>query len=168
MEDYQVSLVTINPSAMFDKKSILDWRNRETDLSPSEQLYTARGSQSVATTAKLITDTSFNLKNFKNTLKLDDMGYGKHGTKYRMRVIWTAKTIPFFAKRSSNDRSLIYNIPSFLHMAELDLDELPWKKIYIRMHDPSDTLLLEEIIGALRAAVPHNVDVYSAQPEDSN
>ena len=99
------------------------------------------------------------MNNFRSALKLENIGYGKHSTKYRMRVMWTSKTTPAFG--GDEERSLICNIPTYLRMSQFTLDEMPWKTVYIRVHDSSDFKLIEEMLSKLKVLMPSNVRVKS-------
>ena len=161
-----VSLIGISPSKMFDEGANLAWSNHTTGLPVTDQLYTARGSQSVATTTRLVTESAFNLNNFRSTLKLENIGYGERSTKYRMRVLWTSDITPFYGyNQDDEDRSSSCSFPTYLRMSQFTIDELPLRKAYVRLHDSNDIQLINEMISTLKVIVPSKVDVWSKSGE---
>ena len=80
--------------------------------------------------------TGVNPRNYKSTLLLQDIDYGKHNTYYQERVIWTLDLKPDYT--CDTDDFMLINIPIYCHMAELDMDEFRWNFLLIRLKDPSD------------------------------
>ena len=86
-------------------------------------------------------------RNYRETLLLQDLYYGEQNTYYQERVIWTLKEQPDYAEGDFD--FMFLNIPMFLYMTEMSMDEVAWRYLLIRVKDPEDHALIDEIADAL-------------------
>ena len=113
-KDKYVGLLAINPSTIFDDAVNLDKYDKTTGLTSTEQLYTARGSQSVSATTKMAMLAGANVDDYKSVFLLEEKDYGESNARYLQRMAWTSSTIPLYGFA---DEMFTYSIPRYTHMA---------------------------------------------------
>ena len=79
----------VHPSKLLDESLKLEYYNRDTGLSPTEQLYTPRGGQSGGMRSTTVADAAVDPNNYWETLLLENLNFGKTNTYYQKRVIWS-------------------------------------------------------------------------------
>lgn len=89
-----VNVRALSPSTIFDDAFVLDHYDSNTGLPPTEQLYTARGSQGLATSMNNADTMVQDLADYRQTLLLKNTGFGPNDVYYRKRVLWTIKRSP--------------------------------------------------------------------------
>ena len=84
----------MTPSTFFDDAFTYHWTSSESGLPPTDQLYTARGSQGLST-SKLNTDYMLpDFRNYTQTLLLQNLEFGNYNVYYEKRVLWTVLRSP--------------------------------------------------------------------------
>jgi len=94
---------------------------------------------------------------------MENLNYGSNDTYYEERVIWTANTPDFIQqdKKTGKDWFLL-NIPMFLHIADIPMEELTYAYLLVRVPDPEDTALIDDLKAQFADAVPHGVSISAA------
>ena len=105
----------VTPSAIVDDSLKLSYFDQDTGLSPTEQLYTARGSQSAAVRQTTIDKVGIDPSNYWDSLLLENTGYGNENTYYQKRAIWTTENKMEYTDGTTWDYMLV-NIPTLLYM----------------------------------------------------
>lgn len=71
-----------------------------------------------------------------------------------MRPLFTTKGTPaFYYSSGYKEPFTLMNIPIWLKMTDSTMDEFPIDKTFIRMNDPDDQALIDEIVTALGVAI---------------
>ena len=60
---------------------------------------------------------------------------------------------------------MLANVPSYLHMTEMFMDELPWRYILIRMKDPDDHATIDQMVVDFKESVSPNTNVGAVYTE---
>lgn len=152
------SFYAINPSPFFDQDLMLSYRDRDTALGQSEQLYTARGAQGFGTFDE-ITRYGVDPANFEDYVLIlyDQISMGP--VNYVVRPLFTTKATPDFISKSegTNDPYGLLSIPLYCQIAGVSIDQLLIKKAYIQVNDPNDHALIDEIVAELTVAINDSI-----------
>ena len=81
---------------------------------------------------KRATAVKVDLNNYKSLFVLEDLNFSDSSAYYEERVIWTTKEDPDSIGFAGG---LFYNVPNYLFMAELLMDDVTWSRLFIRLHD---------------------------------
>lgn len=79
---------------------------------------------------------------------MKNSNFGEQNVYYNKRVLWT---IDRFVD-SGGKKATYTSIPTLLQTAQTSVDEILYKHLYIRVHDPEDYELIDEIGAALKSA----------------
>ena len=112
--------------------------DHSTALSPTEQLYTARGSQGFGT-YKDIVKHGVDPDNYEDVVMIDYYQDANRAVNFLLRPIFTTTRKPDYIKFVLNTGPFgIIQIPLWLQITDSSMDELPLRKVLIQMHDPND------------------------------
>ena len=123
----------------------MKWNDPSIGLSVTEQLYTARGSQGIGTSQTTADMVGVNPKNYKDLLLLIDYGFGEDPDAtdyYKSRVLWTGIGQPDWAVGIF---TLYMNIPYWVYITEITMDEFICLHLFIKVNDPDDHGLIDQI-----------------------
>ena len=84
----------IAPSTFFDDAFTYHWTSPESGLPPSDQLYTARGSQGISASQEIADFMIPDLGNYTQTLLMQNNDFGDYNVYYQKRVLWTLHRSP--------------------------------------------------------------------------
>ena len=88
------------------------------------------------------TNSGIDPSNYWETLLLTNTGFNTNkNSYYQERVIWTTDLKPDWSEGGTD--YMVVNIPTFLQMTELDMDEVPWRFLLINVKDPDDHDLID-------------------------
>ena len=86
-------MFAIQPSSNMDGSFDIEWQDSESALGISEQLYTAKGSQSIGTNSAMTKQLFVDLNNYKETVLLDvKLDNQNPFSTFKRRVLWTTST----------------------------------------------------------------------------
>ena len=97
---------------------------------------------------------------------LENVYYGEEDTYYEERIIWSTSKKADFTEGTFDN--MLINIPMFLYMTELELDEITWDKLIIQVPDPSDTALIDELAAAFEKSVGNGVGIIKSYVQKSS
>ena len=139
----------ISPAAILDQSYDFDFTQGNITLSPSEQLYTARGAQGVAAP---IINTDIMLSDVSDTTKpllIKAVGFGLQDVYYARRVLWSFNDRPNFGDYVHHGFS---SIPVVLQFAQLPMDGILYYRLLVSVKDPGDHKLIKQIAKELQDA----------------
>mmetsp|Transcript_5162 Transcript_5162/g.7939 ORF Transcript_5162/g.7939 Transcript_5162/m.7939 type:complete len:207 (+) Transcript_5162:2498-3118(+) len=129
----------------------------DSGLSLGEQLYTPKGSQSVATGQYVVDMTHTDVTKFNESMLVQvySNSASKDNLYYRRRAVWTAKQAPGFTMRdrAGGTPTLAVSLPSYARMTEPNsgLNDTVWERMYIKLKDPSNTDDIKKVLGDIKA-----------------
>ena len=139
----------LSPAAILDQSFDFDFTQGNITLSPSEQLYTARGAQGVAGP---IINTDIMLSDVSDTTKpllIKTKGFGLKDVYYARRVLWSFNDRPNFGELVHLGFS---SIPAVLQLAQLPMDGILYYNLLVSVKDPDDHKLIKQIAKELQDA----------------
>lgn len=155
INNLNIDMYGLQPS-MFDStiNDFLDvnYQSPTSGLTLSEQLFTARGSQSVAVGSYVTDFTSTDPKDFRQTILLQTYSNTKSKTNkyYRKRPLWTANQAPAYTMRdrSAGNPAFVMNLPSYVRMLDpfISINETKWERVFVRMKDPANKTATDKLI----------------------
>ena len=74
---------------------------------------------------------------------MENIGFGKKNAFYLKRAIWSTENKMDYVD-GKKDYMLI-NIPSFLYLTNIVMDEIIWEYLLIRMKDPDDHATIDAL-----------------------
>lgn len=89
---------------------------------------------------------------YSNTFVFADY-YHSYGNKgYKERALWSSADIPPFVDLIEDDyRFQLINLPVFMRMANVTMDDLTMSNLIIQMNDPEDHTTIDNLAAALKA-----------------
>ena len=109
---------------MVDSSLMLNFKDKVTDLSPTEQLYTARGSQGMGMMDELETFGLNPEENYASVIMLVVPRPNITDTNYKMRPLFTMKAEPDVVLNSDAGYPSMINYPLWLTLADISMDEV--------------------------------------------
>ena len=117
----KVYVRAVNPSSMLDNTFMIDYRDRDTALSYTEQLYTARGAQGMGTW-KAVKQFGVDPSNYEDLTMIIYNKGGVQNANYKVRTLFTTKNWPDFCVAHTFMFALV-NIPLWLQIQDMHMDE---------------------------------------------
>ena len=145
----RVDLYAVQPSAQLDDLLKIGWYSTDSELSPTQQLYTARGSQGFGTNKAVIEDLFVDTKDFQETVLFETSRDEKYirpkdaqkpqAYGFYKRPLYSFKWAPnFTSKEVSNQKYQetaalgIFSIPTYCYLIDIDIDQIDYGTLYIK------------------------------------
>jgi hypothetical protein len=157
----EIEVFGIQPSvfnASLDDFNVPYWTSKS-KLSLSEQLYTAKGSQSIGIGQFIAESTSTDPEDFTQNIFIQSyvLGGDKPNKYYLKRPAFTMKQAPYFGMKDrrggkGGTASVVMNVPSFNRMMSntKSLNETVWETLLIKMRDPKNTEHIQQVIETMK------------------
>ena len=131
----------------------------ESTLNVSDQLYSAKGSQSVAVGSYVTDFINIDPTELEDTLLLQTYTSAQNKTNryYRKRILWTAKQAPAFTmrdrKNNAHNPTVLVSLPVYNRMIDpaMTLNKTTWERVIIKLKDPENKVHIKKIIADAKA-----------------
>ena len=157
----------------------------DSDLGPTAQLYTAKGSQGVGVNKPVIVSTFLDTSDYSSTVVLKtnqvieqtdkETETDKPSYAFYKRPLWAFKKVPEFVNPDIRDdttvRSLgIFSIPTYCYLLDMSMDQIDYGTIYIKYKSDIDQKVKSSINKELKKANPNDwgVDITKEKVEEEN
>ena len=154
----------------------------DSNLGPTEQLYTAKGSQGVGVNMLVIDDTFLDASEYSSTVILKtnqviegtdiDTETDKPSYAFYKRPLWAFKRAPEFANDDITEvRSIgIFSIPTYCYLLDMSMDQIDYGTVYIRYKSDIEQEVKSSIYRDLKKANPNDwgVEIVKENVEDEN
>ena len=167
--EFEVSMFGVSPffgKTLMEKYIKTDRTNSSTSLDLIEQLYTPRGMQGVGMPEYIRTKLGLHPKDWNNTMKTTLYTYDWNVFTLQ-RCMWSTKLFPgkdMIARENGFGYDLMASLPTYMKLSGLtnDISKIPYKRVAIKLKDPSN----KDDIKAVRAALNADVDTRSLKIYD--
>ena len=137
------SAQALTPSKLFDESLKLAYRNETYELGVTEQLYTARGEQGVGISDQLLESIDVDPTDYTETILFETTNYGGYSTRMLQRPLFSIDHKPDYYIGKTD--YVYMSLPMYSFFANKDLDDIPFKYLLIRLNDPTDKALSNQI-----------------------
>ena len=117
----EIAVQAVTPSSYLDNALQIKTYNSTSALGPTEQFYTARGSQSIAVTEEIIEQIGYDWSNYKDTMLIENINTGFNSTFYQERVLFSTVEMPDYANYH-DDIPILVSFPQWLKMTDMSLN----------------------------------------------